>query len=328
MPAEELQWYRCDLCDFDLCHHCLEWRAQKINENTTAVEDPVATTAHTSTAMADAVTRLGRLGDEKKQRDWFNKWAAKNSATNAHWELFRGGSWVPFGRGLSNWLSEASQSGEEQVEYVATNEQEHLFDFRLMEQIILSSGRRRPMRQVIWEVELDMGWFLVEEDLAQRLRANETCGKSSFQYSARDMQYTIDIAGMEQVNENLGTRRKLRKMKVNETAPKMSRQQLRMALEDDFRDFGYRQWLALRWPWQELGDCSMDADGFIRTGLAEEIASGLEAIQHDIPQLGSLLQNMIWFNNVDLDKQEFLNQSQAPKQKTRRTNCECRPESE
>ena len=86
-----------------------------------------------------------------------------------------------------------------------------------------------------------------------------------------------------------------------------------MALEDDFPRFAYatRQWLALRWPWQELGDCSMDAEGFIRTGLADEIASGLEALQHEIPPLGNILQNIIWFDCVDRAKQGSLSQSQA-----------------
>eukprot|EP00435_Cladocopium_sp_Y103_P072845 s106_g41.t1 len=321
LVLQELLWYRCDLCDFDLCHHCLEWRAkpdaEKISkpvglvgpvDTTGCGSDPTRHTVHASTET--------RLGNEKNQRTWFNDRAAKSRATNCQWELFRGGSWVVCGRGLSNWLTEAWQSGVEQAEYTATNEQKHLFDFTLMEQVILSSGKKRPLRNVLWEVELDMGWFLVEEDLAQRLRINETCGVSSFQYSARNMQYRIDIVNMEQaeqVNENLGTRRKLRKIPVNDTAPKMSRQQLRMALEDDFPRFAYatRQWLALRWPWQVLGDCSMDAEGFIQTGLADEIASGLEALQHEIPPLGNILQNMIWFDYVDRAKQGSLSQSQA-----------------
>lgn len=314
--AQELLWYRCDLCDFDLCHHCLEWRA-KPDEKSLPV-DPVNPVVPVDTAgcgdpIRDTAAAETRLGNEKSQRNWFNDRAAKSRATNCQWELFRGGSWIVCGRGLSNWLTEAWQSGVEQAEYIATNEQKHLFDFTLMEQVILSSGKKRPLRNVLWEVELDMGWFLVEEDLAQRLRINETCGVSSFQYSARNMQYTIDIVNMEQVNQNLGTRRKLRKISVNDTPPKMSRQQLRMALEDDFPRFAYatRQWLALRWPWQELGDCSMDAEGFIRTGLADEIASGLEALQHEIPPLGNILQNIIWFDCVDRAKQGSLSQSQA-----------------
>eukprot|EP00438_Fugacium_kawagutii_P033310 Skav219639 [mRNA] locus=scaffold628:287867:298463:- [translate_table: standard] len=318
VSLEELLWYRCDLCDFDLCHHCLQWRAKSDADKSSLPEqDPAIREGRAETSTFSRVEtqrlRLGRLANEQSQRDWFNEWAAKNSAINAQWELFRGGCWVPCGRGLTNWLAEALQSGVKQALYTAMNHQEHLFDFKQMEQVIVSSGKRRPMRRVLWEVELDIGWFQVEDDLALRLRTQESCGASSFKYSARDMQYTIDIKEMEQVNENLGTRRKLRKVAVGEAPPKMSRHQLRMALEDDFRDFAYstRQWLALRWPWQVLGDCSIDADGFIETGLADDIASGLDTLQREMPQLGSIMQNIIWFDYVDGDKKGSLSAEDA-----------------
>lgn len=318
---QELSWYRCDLCDFDLCHHCLEWRAKQSSHSEIRPDLTSIASVPGSAGEVDLVdlehkqeTTLSiRVGEETSQRDWFNYWAVQKSATIVQWELFRGGSWVPCGRGLCNWLMEVWQSGAKKAEYTAINHQKHLFDFSLMEQVILSTGKRRPMRQVLWEVELDMGWFLVEDDLALRLRANETCGVASFQYEARNMHYTIDIANLEQVNDHLGTRRRLRKIPVNETPPKMSRQQLRLALGDSFRQFGCAtaQWLILRWPWQVLGDCSMDADAFIQTGLAEEIASSLQALHHSAPQLGVLLQNIVWFDYVDKGRGEPLTQVQA-----------------
>lgn len=312
---QELSWYRCDLCDFDLCHHCLEWRAKQSSHSEIRPDLTSIASVSESASEVDLIDLKDKLrvSEEKSQRDWFNYWAVQKSATIVQWELFRGGCWVPCGRGLCNWLMEVWQSGAKKAEYTAINHQKHLFDFSLMEQVILSTGKRRPMRQVLWEVELDMGWFLVEDDLALRLRANETCGVASFQYEARNMHYTIDIANLEQVNDHLGTRRKLRKIPVNETPPKMSRQQLRLALGDSFRQFGCAtaQWLILRWPWQVLGDCSMDADAFIQTGLAEEMASSLQALHHSAPQLGALLQNIVWFDYVDKGRGEPLTQIQA-----------------
>ncbi|CAK9103633.1 unnamed protein product [Durusdinium trenchii] len=321
--VKELSWYRCDLCDFELCHHCLSWRARRTSAP--GLEQPSEADPATT---AKPATHDGRGGihsdralptkplqpdDEESQREWFNRWAKSFNAGSAHWELFKGGSWIPFGTGLSDLLTNAWQAGHENVTYTASNEQKHLFHFGSMEQVNLSTAKRRPMRRVLWEIELDKGWFLVEDDLALRLRLHQIRGVSSFQHFARDMEYTIDIEKMEQVNEHLGTCRKLRKIAAEEAAPKMSRQNLRMALEDDFSRVAcaVRQWVVLRWPWQELGDCSIDAEGFIRTGLADEISRGLHSWQHETPQLGGLLQNILWFDHVDSRRADFISQNEV-----------------
>ena len=319
--SQELTWYRCDLCNFDLCQYCLAWRAQPQRA-------PAVTDAPRAVAKADAhdlgkkqlklklqetflATR--RIDSEDQQQAWFNRWASRNGSSRAQWELFRQGSWIPFGTGLSDCLTQALQAGEEHAFYKASSDQKHHFDFRRMEQTNLSTGKKRPLRHVLWEVELDLGWFLVEDDLALRLRLNELRGITSFKYSARDMEYSISIRDMEQVNDILGTRRRLRKIPLAEATPKMSRQQLRMAIEDDFPIFASaaKQWLITRWPWQELGDCSIDADSFIRAGLAAEIAAGLCDMQRNTPELGNLLQNLIWFETVDGDCRGFLLPNQA-----------------
>ena len=326
LALQALSWYRCDLCDFELCNHCLAWRARQLSDTSASGSADSADVVEQATVMMPTMPKAPPAGalrgtgspplqpdDEESQRIWFNHWAASFSADRAQWELFRGGSWIPFGTGLSSLLSNSWQAGHDQVVYMASNEQKHLFNFRNMEQVNLSTGKRRQMQRVQWEVELDRGWFLVEDDLALRLRLNQIWGKSLFEHCARDMKYTIDIQNIEQVNELLGTRRKLRKIEVDKAAPKMSRHHLRRALEDDFNDFACaaRQWLALRWPWQELGDCSIDADGFIRTGLAAEIATALFTLQHEMPQLGGILQNMIWFDYADSERKGTLSQSEA-----------------
>ncbi|CAJ1388837.1 unnamed protein product [Effrenium voratum] len=324
--TKELEWYRCDLCDFDLCHLCLAWRARPAEAEPTAEAASTATGASTAmgpstaTEVVDAEesapTNLPFLSigeDEAGQMKWFNRMASQMNANTAHWELFRSGSWVPLGSSLSGKLTSVWSIGTKRFEYTANNKQKHLFDFESMEQVILDTDKKRPLRRVLWEVELDLGWFLVEDDLALRLHLNELRGSTSFPYSARGMEYQIDIANLEQVNETNGTRRKLRKMSVEKTSPKMSRQQLRMSLEDSFPQFAcaVRQWLVLRWPWQQIQDCSIDAEVFVSTRLAEEIAQGLSALQSGVPQLGSILENIVWFDFVDWQRKEVVTAAQV-----------------
>ena len=261
--------------------------------------------------VSTTVSSIGQ--DARAQTEWFDRWASQMNAKSAQWELLRGGKWVPFGLGLCAKLAGALQRGDSTLQYVASNGQEHMFNFQTMEQINVATGKARSMRRVLWEIELDLGWVLVEDDLALQLQTHELQDALEFEYFARGMTYTINIWGAYQLNKDLGTKRALRKVSLEETPPKMNRQQLRTALEDDFPQFtcAVRQWLKMRWPWQLLGDCAIDASQFVETGLADEIASGLEGIQDGPPQLGDILQNILWFDYVDSSKQEKLTQSQA-----------------
>ena len=338
-----MTWSRCEPCDYALCHHCVAWRAKgrrrflELTETTEAEADSPAEAEATRTSLGagsaeapslDAPELPGAaravasedsspvfsLGfDEADHRKWFDCWASRMNAQSAQWELFRGGDWVPFGIGLCNKLTAALGTGDSTFRYVATNRQEHLFNFGTMEQVIVATGKRRSMRRVLWEIELDIGWVLVEEELALQLQMHEVKEEISFEYLARGMKYTINFFERSQLNLELGTKRCLRKVALQDSVPKMSRQQLRMALEDDFPKFACatRQWIMIRWPWQMIGDCSIDACQFVETGLADEIASGLAGMQEGVPQLGGILQNILWFDYVDDVKTERLTQTQA-----------------
>ena len=251
--------------------------------------------------------------EESTYKKWFDHRASQMNKESAQWELLRGGAWVPFGMGLCGRLAAAARKGERELRYVASNNQEHLFDFEKMEQVNLSTGKRRSMRSVLWEIHLDVGWVLVDDALALQLQTHELRDSLIFDYFARDMKYTVNLIDLYQLNTELGTKRSLRKMSLQDTPPKMSRHQLRVALEDAFPKFACatRQWLMMRWPWQQIGDCSIDAGQFVETGLAEEIASGLAEIQEGVPQLGGILQNILWFDYVDSSKQENVTQAQA-----------------
>ena len=310
--GEALTWSRCDLCDFALCHHCVAWRARGRERAEAAADQtpPVATPCSQETQSASPSSIGLEAAAHKK---WFDGWASQMNAKSAQWELLRGGEWVPFGIGLNSKLADAVNQGLSSLRYVASSKQEHMFDFEAMEQINLDTGKRRSLRRVLWEVELDLGWVLVEDDLALQLQTHCLRDVPIFEYFARGMQYTINALEMYQLNEELGTKRSLRKVLLQEMPPRMSRQELRMALEDDFSKFAcaMRQWLMMRWPWQQIGDCSIDACQFVETELAEEIASGLAGIQEDAPQLGGILQNIVWFDYVDQAKSEHLRQAQA-----------------
>ncbi|CAE7776226.1 Cel, partial [Symbiodinium sp. CCMP2456] len=332
--AKELTWSRCEPCDYALCHYCVAWRAKGrqrfLEDSPPEAEEAEATRTSLGARSAEGPSPeapelpgavasedsspVFSLGfDEAEHRKWFDCWAARMNAQSAQWELFRGGEWVPFGIGLCNKLTAALGTGDSTFRYVATNQQEHLFNFDTMEQVIVATGKRRSMRRVLWEIELDIGWVLVEEELALQLQMHEVKEEISFEYFARGMNYTVNLFERNQLNLELGTKRSLRKVALQDVVPKMSRQQLRMALEDDFPKFACatRQWIMMRWPWQQIGDCSIDACQFVETGLADEIASGLAGMQEGVPQLGGILQNILWFDYVDDVKMERLTQTQV-----------------
>eukprot|EP00928_Gymnodinium_smaydae_P010892 TRINITY_DN14102_c0_g1_i1.p1 TRINITY_DN14102_c0_g1~~TRINITY_DN14102_c0_g1_i1.p1 ORF type:complete len:996 (-),score=153.81 TRINITY_DN14102_c0_g1_i1:14-3001(-) len=323
--SKALERFRCEECDVDFCYYCKEWRikkqldAEQKSEQVVALSRSTSGTKRRARLAFDLVLDMPFLsGDQSSQRRWFEERAARLTSISAsfYWELERDETWYPLGKEVSRRLTEAWTHGQEQMQYRTRSQQEYLFDLNAMRETCRRTGKWRNMRCVVWEIELDLGWVVMEVDLSRLLHAHTLRGVKTFGYTSRDTDYVVDTCKMIQTNKSTGTERRLRKVPSSKVSHRMNRHHLRDAFEDAFPDWAtsIKQWLAMRWPWQAVDDCSIDADQFIEFGLAEEMATCISGLRNGAaaPCLtGSILESIVWFDYFDTDKGGFLTTAQV-----------------